>query len=94
MKKKDTITEWGYLCFFSIAFYTGARKGEINALKWSDITGNTLNIRRSISQKIKGKITETPPKNKSSYRSLQIPLPLLKILDEHKKRQQADKKLY
>ena len=90
-EEKDTITEWGYYVFFSIAFYTGARKGEINALKWSDITGNTLNIRRSISQKIKGKITETPPKNKSSYRSLQIPLPLLKILNEHKKRQQADK---
>lgn len=30
---------------------------------------------------------ETPPKNKSSIRTLQMPLPLIKILKEHKKRQ-------
>ncbi len=35
-----TCTDWSYYVFFSIAFYTGARKGEINALKWSDIDDN------------------------------------------------------
>ena len=67
------------------------RKGEINALKWSDIDGEILHVRRSVAQKIKGQsIIETPPKNKSSYRDLQIPKPLLKILSEHKKRQMRD----
>ncbi len=86
-KHTRTIIDWGYYVFFNIAFYTGARKGEINALKWSDIEGNIMHIRRSISQKVRGDDIESPPKNKSSYRDLQIPLPLLKILEEHKERQ-------
>lgn len=89
-----TITDWGYYVFFCVAFYTGARKGEINALKWSDIDGNIMHIRRSISQKLKGGDVETPPKNKSSYRDLQIPAPLMKILTEHKERQRAASRLF
>ena len=85
--ERDTMIEWGMYVFFSIAFYTGARKGEINALKWSDLEGNIMHIRRSISQKVKGDDVETPPKNKSSYRDLQMPRPLLDILVEHKARQ-------
>lgn len=88
---KTSLVDWGYYVFFSIAFYTGARKGEINALKWSDIDGNVIHIRRSISQKQKGKDIESPPKNKSSYRDIQMPLPLIEILKEHKLRQQQDK---
>lgn len=84
-----TLTDWGYYVFFSIAYYTGMRKGEINALKWSDIEGDIIHVRRSIAQKLKGGDRETPPKNKSSYRDLQMPEPLVKILGEHKKRQQA-----
>lgn len=80
-----SLTDWGYYVFFSIAFYTGMRKGEINALKWSDIDGDVLHVRRSIAQKLKGGDRETPPKNKSSYRDLQIPIPLMEILDAHKK---------
>jgi len=41
----------------------------------------------SISQKLKGGDRETPPKNKSSIRTLQMPLKLIKILKEHKERQ-------
>lgn len=88
-EKAKSIVEWGYYVFFNIAFYTGMRKGEINALKWSDIEENKIHVRRSIAQKLKGGDRETPPKNKSSYRTLQMPLPLIKILDEHKKRQKA-----
>ena len=35
---------------------------------------------------MKGEDRETPPKNKSSIRILQIPKPLIDILNEHKKR--------
>lgn len=82
--------DWPYYVFFSIAFYTGMRKGEINALRWSDIEGTTIHVRRSISQKVKGDDLETPPKNKSSYRDLQMPAPLIDILKEHKARQTSD----
>ena len=86
-KNAVTLTDWGYYVFFNIAFYTGMRKGEINALKWSDIEGDTIHVRRSIAQKLKGGDRETPPKNKSSYRTLQMPVPLIQILNEHKARQ-------
>lgn len=70
--------------FFCLAYYTGMRKGEIHALRWEDIEGEIIHVRRSISQKIKGKkIVETPPKNKSSYRNLQIPEPLRDILVQY-----------
>lgn len=85
----ETANDWRYYVFFCIAFYTGMRKGEINALKWSDFERNILHIRRSISQKIKGNTdTETAPKNPSSYRDIQLPMPLLEVLKEHKKRLQ------
>ena len=81
--------------FFNIAFYTGLRKGEIHALKWSDINGSFLSVSRSIAQNVKrnksqkevGEDKETAPKSIKSSRTLQIPLPLIKILDEHRKRQ-------
>ena len=74
--------------FFNIAYYTGLRKGEIHALRWNDIDNDYLSVKHSITQKLKGKTdVETPPKNKSSIRTLQIPLPLVKILKEHKKGQ-------
>lgn len=86
-----TVYDWGIYVFFCIAYYTGMRKGEINALKWSDIEGDIIYVRRSVAQKVKGhSIVETPPKNKSSYRSLQAPKPLMEILQQHKQRQQKD----
>lgn len=86
----DTLTDRGYYVFFNIAFYTGMRKGEINALRWSDIDGDIIHVRRSVCQKLKGEDVETPPKNKSSVRDLQMPEPLIKILEEHKERQRID----
>lgn len=71
--------------FFMVAYYTGMRKGEIHALRWTDIKGDIIQVRRSISQKIKGKeIVETPPKNKSSMRDIQIPKPLAQLLAQYK----------
>lgn len=81
-----SLSGWDYYVFFNIAFYTGLRKGEIFALRWSDIKGDYLNVTRSINQKLKGADRETAPKNRSSIRTLQIPNPLIKVLDEHKYR--------
>ena len=81
-----SVYEWNFYVFFAIAFYTGMRKGEINALRWTDLDGKTIHVRRSVNQKLKGKDRETPPKNKSSIRDLQTPAPLMKILGEHRTR--------
>lgn len=83
----NTFIDFGCCVFFYIAFYTGMRKGEINALKWSDIDNNIIHVRRSITQKLKNGDVETPPKNKSSYRDIQIPKSLIAILENHKQLQ-------
>lgn len=62
------------------------RKGEINALNWNDIKDDEIHITKSIAQNLRGKDRITPPKNKSSIRVIQIPVPLKKVLDEHYKR--------
>lgn len=87
--QSNDIKEFNYYVFFCIAFYTGLRKGEIHGLQWNDIEDGYLSVNRSISQKLKGKDRETPPKNKTSIRTLQLPLPLIQILDEHKQRYKA-----
>ena len=80
---RRNLTDYACCLFFRLAFYTGLRKGELNALKWSDLEGNVLHVRRSICQKVKG-YEETPPKNKSSERDIKLPPKILKQLDEHK----------
>lgn len=85
-KQPNNLYEWNFYVFFNIAFYTGMRKGEIHALKWTDIDDDIIHITRSIAQKLKGGDRETPPKNKSSVRDLQMPEPLKNILAEHYKR--------
>ena len=85
--EKD-LSEWDYYVFFNIAYYTGLRKGEIHALKWSDINGSLLSVKHSITQKLKGDDRETAPKNSSSFRTLQIPKPLIQALNDHRNRQE------
>lgn len=85
-EKCATMPQWGLFVFFAIAYYTGARKGEINALRWCDVNDGKISIKRSVNVKGK-KPRETPPKNKSSFRTIQIPDPLMEILAEQKERQ-------
>ena len=82
-EKSGDMFEWHYYVFFAIAFYTGLRKGEIHGLKWDDINGDYLSVKRSITQKLGNGDRETPPKNRSSIRTLQMPRPLKNILNEH-----------
>lgn len=86
--EKDTLSihEWHYYVFFMIAFYTGMRKGEINALTWNDIDNNTFHVTKSINQKLKGGDRETPPKNLSSARDVKLPAPLQACIEEHRER--------
>lgn len=85
-EKRGSLSEWDYYVFFAIAFYTGLRKGEIHGLQWNDISKDYLSVKRSVTQKLKGEDRETPPKNTASVRTLQVPIPLKLMLDEHKKR--------
>lgn len=79
-----TLQDYGFYIFFMFAYYTGARKGEINALRWCDIRNDEMCITRSVAQKLKGSDRITPPKNKSSIRNIQLPTPLLRELETYK----------
>lgn len=90
-EKQGSMYKWHYYVFFNIAFYTGLRKGEIHALQWTDINDDFvfLSVTKSLAQKLKGDDRITPPKNKSSIRTIQLPEPLIKVLKEHYKRCQT-----
>ena len=51
--------------FFTTLYYTGARKGELLALKWNDIDWNKkeISINKTLYTKLKGRIETTPTKN-------------------------------
>lgn len=83
---ENNLYEWNYYIFFVIAFFTGMRKGEIYGLRWTDIDGEYISVKRSIGQKVKGADRVTPPKNKSSIRTIQMPKPLITALNEHLER--------
>ena len=54
--------QWGLSAFLELAAATGARRGELLALEWSDLDGNRLTIARSLSQTKTG-LTLKAPKN-------------------------------
>lgn len=71
-----------------LAFYTGLRIGEICALKWEDITDNTIHICKTM-QRLKNTegVTEVmilPPKTDSSDRIIPIPVALKKIIEQYR----------
>lgn len=85
--QRRTLIDYGCYIFFNIAFYTGMRKGEIHALKWSDIEGDVIHITRSVNQKVRdgrGNYLEGSVKTKSSIRDVKIPQCLIALLEEHK----------
>lgn len=51
--------------FFTFAYYTGCRRGEIQALTWNDIdfTTNDISINKTLYEEVKGSIQITSTKN-------------------------------
>lgn len=82
--KENINTQIDYACyvFFYLLFYTGLRKGELNAMLWSDFKDGTLNVTKSIAQKVGYEIT--PPKNKSSYRCVKLPPKAISVLNDYR----------
>lgn len=77
-----------YICFFKTLYFCGLRRGEANALNWTDInlTDGIITINKSVSLKIKGNdYVINTPKTQSSNRILPLPKELLNNLKELKK---------
>jgi integrase len=76
---------WCLATFLEVAAATGARRGEILALRWSDLQEGRALITRSLTQtrqtvEFKGTKTERP-------RDVKIPPSAMDTLEEHRKRQ-------
>ena len=78
--------EEGYYELFLLELGTGMRRGEILALKWSDLNFKTgeLQITRQVNV-IHGETIISEPKTKSSIRTVILPPLLRKILSKYKK---------
>lgn len=81
-----------YKTLFIFLYHMGTRKGEALALQWKDINfdSNTVNIYKSITNKISGKAWEiTSPKTQNSIRNISMPnivkTALMDWKDEQKK---------
>ncbi|MDR0248804.1 MAG: site-specific integrase [Oscillospiraceae bacterium] len=81
-------SEWAFYVFFFLAFHTGMRRGEILALRWSDLDGGEISVRRSVNQSLPGGERETAPKSLSSVRNVLISDDLNRVLGEHRQRQE------
>lgn len=59
---------------FRVLAFTGIRKGELQALEWSDIdfTNNTININKTLALNTEKKVVVQTPKSKSSVRNISI----------------------
>ena len=64
---------------------TGLRRGEILALQWDDLDFRTgvLRVERQV-QRIRGKLVVSQPKTRASSRSILLPAPVLKILEQYR----------
>jgi integrase len=73
----------------AFAVYTGARRGEVLALRWSDLDlkGHTVTIRHSLARTQSLGLFLKEPKNGKS-RTIALPAPLVTILEQHWDKQQ------
>lgn len=74
-----------YRALITLSLDTGARRGEIAALKWSDIDfeANTLKIDNSL-KVVRGVVDEKKPKTKSSNRTIVLCGSTIEIMKEYK----------
>jgi len=85
-------TPWCMATFLEVCAATGARRGEVLALRWSDIQDGRAIITRSLTQtrqvlEFKGTKTERP-------RDVKVPASALAALETHRKRQDEFRQQY
>ena len=82
-----------YRTFFTLAVYTGFRRGELMGLEWKDIDfeSGVVSVRRTSNYTVKTGIYTDTTKTKSSQRSMKLPQLVLDILKDHKAEQDEER---
>ena len=85
-----------YALFFTLAAYTGCRRGELAGFEWKDIdfTNDIISITRAYYyDSHKGECFTDTPKTKTSRRSLKLPAHLMATLKEYREWQDKQREI-
>lgn len=77
----------GLLAIFYLELTTGLRRGELLALRWSDldVEAKTISVTKQVNR-INGELVVSPPKAKNSVHTLALPQQAVELLiEEHRK---------
>lgn len=85
-------TPWPMATFLTIAAATGARRGELLALRWSDIQEGHILVARAMSQ-VQGDLFLGKTKNRKS-RAIVLPPSAVAALEKHRAEQNAFRKQF
>jgi integrase len=75
-------SDWGLSTFLELDAATGARRGELLALRWTDIEGNVLSVTRSLSQTKAG--LEFKETKSGRVNRITLPTSAVKALNAHR----------
>jgi len=81
--KQEDKNNYKYVCFYTVAIYTGFRLGEILGLEWKDVNfyTNVITVNRTcLYSKAKGGLYTETPKTSLSMRSLKVPQGVMDVL--------------
>ena len=70
----------------NLALATGARRSELLALRWCDVSADAVRIERSLEQ-TKGGLRFKSPKTKAGRRTVTLPASAVAMLDAHRREQ-------
>ena len=93
--EKEDDSNYIFVCFFTLAIYTGFRLGELLGLEWKDVNfdANVISVcRTSLYNKKKGGIYTETPKTAQSVRSLKVPEEVMDFLRKWQDLQNAQRK--
>lgn len=81
--RNEDEANYKYVCFYTLAVYTGFRLGELMGLEWKDINleTNVITVNRTcLYSKAKGGLYTETPKTFQSMRSLKVPQDVIDML--------------
>jgi len=92
----NNLSTYRLYAFFFLACHTGARRGELVALRWSDLNFNnqTLSINKTRGKSNGIDYEEDTTKNENGMRSIELSSDTVEILKAHKERQNLEQMVF